>query len=54
MQESQFIMMSLFLLLINYLQWVDRKKLRQERDSYRSGNSVKHTEIVLFGKRGKA
>ena len=44
--ESLFII--LFLLTANWLQWIDRKKLRQERDIYRGKCDVKHTQTVLF------
>lgn len=54
MDEIQSIIVILFLLAVNWLQWTDRKKLRQERDIYRAKTQVTHNEIVLFGKRGKA
>ena len=44
--ESLFII--LFLLTANWLQWADRKKLRQERDIYRGKCDVKLTQTVLF------
>ena len=41
-------LITLVLALINWLQWVDRKRLRQERDIYRGKCDVKHTQTVLF------
>jgi hypothetical protein len=44
--EALFII--LFLAVINWLQWVDRRKQQSIIRNFKSGNQVTHTEYFLF------
>jgi hypothetical protein len=44
--EALFII--LFLAVINWLQWVDRRKQQSIIRNFKSGNQVTHTEYLLF------
>ena len=46
--EMGLTILAIMLLLFNWLQIADRKKLRQERDIYKLKCNVTHTEVFLF------